>query len=377
MLFPKIRRAVWIICIGISAMAIAQDIPTIRVTVDLVNVIATVRDRSGRLINNLSKEDFILEEDGKPQEITNFSRQTDTPLTIGLLIDTSGSQRNMIPDEQMASLQFLNQVMRPNKDGAFVIKFDSQPILLQDLTNSPQILQNALAMLGGGMMGGGMMGGGMMGGGMMGGGMMGGRGMMGGGGMGGGAGTVLFDAVFLASDQIMQRLEGRKTIILISDGVDMGSKVPGEIAAEAAHRGDTIIYSIRYYDSSTYGNRGGGGILGSLLSGGSPEEVRGRNTLTALAQDTGGRMFEVGMNLNLMDIFNLINEELRNQYSIGYQPAKPPAPVIKSTIGSGIGGATGASGSTGTKNSGGFHRIRLGTKHPNLEVISRNGYFSK
>jgi VWFA-related protein len=336
MSFPKfgIRRVAWVFCIGISILAFAGQPTTFKVNVNTVNMLATVHTRGGNIVSDLSQDDFILEEDGKPQEIRYFSRQADIPLTLGLLVDMSGSQMRLIADEQIASYQFFSQVLRLNKDRAFLMKFDSQISLLQDTTYSPALLENALNMLSSPM---GQMGMGMG---------MGGRpGMMG----GGGAGTLLLDAVYLACNNIMQNLEGRKAIIIISDGVDMGSRT-GDASIMAANLAETIIYSICYADPSAYGggNRRGG-LLSSVL--GNDESSRGRNTLQTLSVATGGRMFEAGIGMSLADVYYLIQEELRNQYNIGYQPIKQP--------------------------NGEYRGLRLRTKDSNLDVMSRTGYYAR
>jgi VWFA-related protein len=340
---------------SIFSFIFAQESPKYKVDVNVVNVLATVRDHKGRIVNDLSKDDFILEEDGKRQEIRYFTRQTDLPLTIGLLIDTSISQIRLLEDERSASYQFLDQVLRPELDQAFVIKFDFEAELLQDLTKSRSSLQKALNALKtplqlrrsengsersvwpsvvfaqnwpGGRQGGGRRGGSY-------------PGRQGGGGQrqAQGGGTVLYDAVFLASDEILRNQEGRKAIILISDGVDHGSKVKEKEATDAAHRADALIYSIRYYDSSAYS--GTFGIEGSI----------GVKTLKALSQETGGRMYEVTKKLALGEIYKQIQEELRSQYSIGYTPSDS-------------GGA-------------GFRRIKLMAKDGKLEVFARTGYYPK
>jgi len=339
--------------ISLSSFVPAQESPpspTYKVDVNVVNVLATVRDHNGHIVTNLTKDDFNLEEEGKQQEIRYFSRQTDLPLTIGLLVDTSMSQLRLIEDERDASYQFLDQVLRPDRDQAFVIKFDFDAELLQDLTKSTDLLQKALnalkaplqlrrsenrpedpvqpglvfAQWPGGMPGG----------------RRGGRrgtypgqqGTQGG-------GTVMYDAVYLASDEILRNEQGRKAIILISDGVDHGSKVKEKEATDAAHRADTLIYSIRYYDSSAYSSPFGG--AGST----------GARALRTLSQETGGRMFEVGKKLTLKAIYDQVQEELRNQYNLGYTPS----------------------------DSGGkeFRHIKLRTKDGKLEVVTRAGYYPR
>jgi VWFA-related protein len=362
----KLLLAAIIIVTGVSVWMPAQEAPTFKVDVNVVNLLAMVRDRNGRIVNDLAKDDFILEEDGRRQDITYFSRQTELPLIIGLLIDTSMSQEKLIGDERRASSQFFDQVLRPDRDKAFLIKFNFEAELLQDLTSSRSLLQNALKALGNlpalmrptsrpddsdwrssslaqGWPGGGtpFPGGGQrrQGGGGRRGGVPGGPGQQ-----RAGFGTVLFDAVYLASDEILQKQEERKAIILISDGVDNGSKVTEKDATEAAHHADTIIYSIRYYDKTAYGGLFGTGI-------GQNEGSRGIKALKALSQETGGRMFDLTKDRSLREVFSEIQEELRNQYSLGYTPSN-------------IGGSA-------------FRRISLRTKNAKLEVVTRAGYYPK
>jgi VWFA-related protein len=352
---PKLKFGILLATIAVwnvlSTPVPAQELPKYKVDVNVVNVLATVRDQKGRLVSNLSKDDFILEEDGKRQEIQYFSRQTDLPLTIGLLIDTSISQRSLIEEERSASFQFLDQVLHPDRDQAFVIKFDFDSELLQDLTASHDLLRNALNALtipdevrrpgnrsrGSGWPGG-IPGGERRGGGRRGGTYPGGQRRMEGG------GTVLYDAVFLASDEILKNQEGRKAMVLISDGVDHGSKVELKEATDAAHHADTLIYCIRYYDSSVYSGPFGGRM-------GRDEGSMGKKTLKMLSQETGGQMFEVKKKLSLKEIYEGIQEELRNQYNIGYIPSD-------------LGGT-------------GFRRIKLRTKDDKLEVITRAGYYPR
>ena len=125
----------------------SQQPPTISVNVKVVNVLATVRNKQGEIVRNLTKDDFTLEEDDRPQTIGYFARETDLPLTLGLLVDTSMSQRRVLEQERSASSTFLDQVLRVNKDMAFVIHFDREVELLQDLTSSRQKLESALGLL--------------------------------------------------------------------------------------------------------------------------------------------------------------------------------------------------------------------------------------
>jgi VWFA-related protein len=182
--------------------------PTFSSDVKVVNVLATVRDKKGQIVSNLTKDDFKLEQDGHPQIIHYFSKDTDLPLKLGLLVDTSGSQRRLIDQERIASYGFLNDLMRVDKDKAFIIHFDWDIELLQDLTTSHQKLEAALEKLDTPQFN---------------------QASGGGGGSGGGGhrsgGTTLYDAIFLASDELMRKQEGRKALILLTDGVDIGSRV--------------------------------------------------------------------------------------------------------------------------------------------------------
>ncbi len=205
--------------------------------VKVVNVLATVRNKQGEIVKNLTKDDFALEEDGRPQTIRYFSQETDLPLTLGLLVDTSLSQRRVLEQERDASYRFLDHVLREDKDLAFVIHFDREVELLQDLTSSRKKLESTLRLLQTPGQGGQWSGRG--------------RGR-------GGAGTLLYDAVLLASDELMKKQTGRKAHIVLSDGVDHGSKVPLTHAIEAAQRADALVYSILFADTQNYGGGGMG-----------------------------------------------------------------------------------------------------------------------
>ena len=192
-----------------------ETTPSIKVDVDVVNILCSVRNKAGGLVGNLSKDDFTLFEDGKPQTIKYFTRETDLPLTIGLLIDISGSQARLIEDERRAAYQFFSQVLR-KKDMAFLISFGPECELLQDFTNSPRLLQSALEGL---------------------------HVESGVGGLHPGPvptasqirGTVLFDAVYLGATDRLQKEVGRKAMVLITDGVDTASQLkPSEVSAIAS-----------------------------------------------------------------------------------------------------------------------------------------------
>lgn len=340
-----------------------QQKPDISVDVKLVNVLATVRNKKGEIVRNLTKDDFTLEEDGRPQTIQYFSRETDLPLTLGLLVDTSMSQRSVLGQERTASYSFFDHMLREDKDKAFLIHFDHEVELLEDLTSSRQKLESALELIenperdsSGGGYGGGQGGGG-------------GRGHGRGG--GGGGGTLLYDAVYLASNEIMKKQQGRKALIVLTDGVDHGSKESLDTAIESAQRADTLVYSILF--SGEERGSGGGGFGGPRMGGGWPggggggwpgggggrrggggprgETVDGKKVLQRLSHETGAQMYEVSKKESIEEIYARIEEELRHQYSIGYTPDRGNAEA-------------------------GYHKIHLAAKQKDLIVQARDGYYS-
>src|ERR1700694_2786783 len=260
-----------------------QQEPTISVDVKVVNVLATVRDKHGAVVRNLTKDDFVLEEDGRPQTIKYFTQESDLPLTLGLLVDTSLSQRRVLDQERSASYSFLDQMLRETKDTAFVIHFDFEVELLQDLTSSRQKLEAALGLLQTPQFTQASTGG-----------QPGQRRRSGG-------GTLLYDAVYLASNELMKKQQGRKALIILSDGVDTGSKESLESAIESAQRSDTLVYSILFKDDEAYGRSGGfgfpgGGGMGRRGRGQPrfPQESRpdGKKVLERISKETGARLFE-------------------------------------------------------------------------------------
>jgi VWFA-related protein len=230
-----------------------------------VNVLATVRNSKGEIVRDLTKDDFSIEEDGLAQTIRYFSRETDLPLTLGLLVDVSASQRRVLGEERHASTAFLDQVLREDRDQAFLIQFEREVELLKDLTSSRKALESAVNSLdapelqraGGGSGGGRSSGGGYPGRGGGGGGYPGGR--RGGAGRGG---TSLYDAVFLASNDVLQKQSGRKAVIVLSDGVDNASKTSLTEAVESAQRADILVYSILFADEQQQGMGGFGPGMG-------------------------------------------------------------------------------------------------------------------
>lgn len=272
-----------------SQKPIDDSMPSIKVEVNVVNVLASVRDKKGTLMPHLEKQDFTILEDGKPQTIKYFTRETDLPLTIGMLVDTSGSQVNLIGIEKNAASQFFSQVLG-KKDEAFLLMFGEESELLQDYTNSIRLLNEGLNQL---------------------------RLSAPVGGLGPGPvptvgqprGTVLYDAVYLASAEKLRQEVGRKVIVVITDGVDEGSKLPIEEAIEAAQKSDAVIYSILYEDRGFYSGFGRMGFGGG-----------GEAALHKMSDATGGHVFRVDNRHPLDEVFRELQEEMRTQYAIGYTP---------------------------------------------------------
>ena len=281
-----------------------------------------MRNKANGLVGNLEKKDFQIFEDGKEQEIKYFTRETDLPLTIGLLVDTSASQQRLLDIEKRAAYQFFSKVLR-QKDLAFLMQFGAEAELLQDETNSPRLLQEGLNQL---------------------------RLSVPVGGLHPGpvptqqsqAGTILFDAVYLAANEKLKGEVGRKTMVLITDGVDTGSKISKEKAIEAAQKADSIIYSIDYEDPSAYG--GGWGTI--RIGGGA-----GEGDLRRMSTETGGRVYKVDRKYSLDDIFRELQDEMRSQYSIGYSPTNP-------------------------KKDGTFRKIDLRVNNKDYKVQARKGYYA-
>ena len=307
----------------------AQQDTQFSTDVNVVNIYATVRDKQLKIVKSLAADDFVLTEDGRPQTIKYFSQEADLPLSIGLLIDTSLSQRNVLGEEKDASYSFLDQVLRPEKDQTFVIHFDHQTELLQDLTSSRKDLRRALdavhmpddarpQMRQGGQGGGG-----------------GGDYTNGNNGGMRQAGTTLYDAIFLASDEIMSKQKGRKALILLTDGVDEGSKESLYDCIKAAQRSDTLVYSILFSDRDAYGQpilaTLGGMGMGGRRNGGrngpmnGQQRPDGKKILQQISRETGGGFFEVTKKEPIDGIYKTVQEELRNQYSIGYISDQDPS----------------------------------------------------
>ncbi|HET9742340.1 MAG TPA: VWA domain-containing protein [Terriglobales bacterium] len=296
-----------------------EDTPaaTLKVNVDVVNLLFNTKDKGGKLVPDLKKEDFLVTEDGKPQTIKFFQADSNLPLTLGILLDTSYSQERVLPTEKEVGAEFLQQILR-KQDEAFLISFDVNVDLLQDYTNSGRDIRagmDAAKINGGGVVGGIP-------------------------GVGEGPvpishpkGTLLYDAVYLAAHDKLRSEVGRKALILLTDGEDVGSQLKLQDALEAAQKSDTIIYVLLISD------RG-------FLSSGS-----GEGLMRKLADSTGGRVIDVGSNQEkLKKAFDQISEELRSQYSIGYTP-------------------------TNDKHDGSFRHVEIKSKE-GYKIQARKGYYA-
>ncbi len=298
----------------------AQEIPapgtTLKVTSSVVNVYAVARGKNGRLIPDLTKDDFQIEEDQQPQVIKYFSKATDTPLTMGILVDTSPSQGQVLEIEKREAESFLEQVMRP-KDLAFIMHFDVDVELLQDFTADLHLLNKGIEeseINGGGVRT---------------------RGTFPSGDSGGA--THLYDAVYLSAHELLNNEVGRKVLILLTDGEDQGSKVKLEKALEAAQKSDVIIYSIDISDEAFYRHAGFG--------------FNGDSVLRKLSEETGGRVIQVKNESDTSAAFQHIANELRTQYLLGYT-------------------------STNTKLDGTFRKITVKVPTRDAKVNARRGYYA-
>jgi len=266
------------------------DVQTLKVNVNLVNVYFSVRDKSG-YITNLHKDDCSIYEDKGLQKTKNFTQEKNLPLTIGILLDTSGSQQNVLPLEQTSGAEFLKDVLTP-KDEAFLISFDINVNLLADYTNSPREIKRSIdsAVINTGAGTGSITG------------------------NGNPRGTLLFDAVYLAAHDKLRQEAGRKILVLLTDGGDQGSQETLKTATEAAQKANTIVYVILIADRGFYG---GGGFGINLADTGARDMER-------LASETGGRVINVGNNgKKLEEAFQQIQDELRTQYLASYTPTNP------------------------------------------------------
>lgn len=290
---------------------------TLKVSTEVVSVYAIVKDKKGRLIPSLNREDFDLLEEKAPQQIRYFSRETDTPLTLGMMVDTSPSQGRVLEIEKQEAKNFIRQVLRP-KDMAFVLHFDIEVELLRDFTSDVGLLSRAID-----------------------------EPVINGGGQGPTPGTFptsgstgathLYDAVYLASSDLLKKEIGRKVLILLSDGEDQGSKLKLIDAIEAAQKADVIIYSVDIADRAFYGSRGVG--------------FSGDSVLKKLSEETGGRVIQVRRAKDTGAAFREIADELRTQYLLGYTPSN-------------------------AKHDGTYRKIQVRAHAGDYKVLARRGYYA-
>jgi VWFA-related protein len=299
-----------------------QSVSTLKVNVNVVQLFFNVKDKKGGLIPSLTKNNFEVLEDSKPQTIKYFTAESDLPLTLGILIDSSGSQQRVLEMEKEVGANFLSEILRP-KDLAFVISFDVDSNLLQDFTNSTRRLREALntARINAppsscsGLPG------------------------AGGGPLPCGSnpkGTVLYDTVYVAAhDQLAQQV-GRKAMILLTDGEDQGSQLKINDAIEAAQKADSICYVLLIADRGFYGFGG----------------YSGDREMKKLASETGGRVIDVGNKSDkLKEAFDQIAHELRSQYNVGYTP-------------------------TNTALDGTFRKVEIHTTDKDYKIQARSGYYA-
>jgi VWFA-related protein len=301
---PISRRA---LLLGGGFRLFAQD-AKFSADVNVVTLLATVHDRDGRVVKDLERGDFVLDDEGKRQNIAYFMRESGLPLTIGLLVDTSRSQRGVLAAEKRASYKFLEQVLREDKDRAFVARFDIDVEVVQGFTSSRDRLRAALDGLR----------------------------------IPGRIATLLFEAVRKISEEEMRKEAGRKAYIILSDGASYRDPVSISTAIEFAQRADVIIYSILFSSENLHP------IRGKI----SPMARRGQRAMKRLADETGGGYFEVTAQRPIEKIYAEIEDDLRNQYSIGYTPAK-------------------------AGKSGEYRKIKLTTRNKKLTVRTRDGYYAK
>ena len=286
--------------------------PVIKAEVNLVNVFATVRDKNKRIVTDLKEEDFKVFEDGHEEKISFFSKDMQLPITLGLLLDTSGSEERMLSSIQDAGARFLHRVLKKGDEG-MIISFDTDVDLLADFTDDRTILDRAINKARINTPGGGYMGGN--------------PGPVPG---AGSVGTALYDAVYLACSEKLNGEAGRKAIVIVTDAQDEGSRVKLEEAIESAQRTDTVIHILLVADPRFGGNT---------------------SVAHKMTEETGGRLIIVNNEKRLEEAFDQISEELRSQYTLGYYPSN-------------------------TAKDGKFRKIHVDMANHDLKVLARKGYYA-
>jgi VWFA-related protein len=302
-IFILLLVLIQVVSAGAQAVPAARndnDDQTLSVNVDLVDVRFTVADKKGKLITKLKKEDFKIFEDQRQQVITTFTSETDLPLTIALLVDTSGSIRDKLRFEQEAAIEFFHSTLRTGKDKALVISFDSGVDLVQDFTDDANKLSDAVRKIRAG------------------------------------GGTSLYDALYLAVNQKLAKEDGRRVLILISDGADNSSRVSMTETMEIAQKHNVAVYGISTNSAAYFGGE---------------DQERGDKTLKKFSEETGGRAFFPFKIQDLAASFQDISEELRSQYTIAYHPSNL---LLDGT----------------------FRRIRIDVANKQFKAKARNGYYA-
>jgi VWFA-related protein len=289
-----------------------QQGPVIRTQVNLVNLFVTVRDKSKRIVTDLKKEDFKVLEDSQPQEIAFFSKEVTLPITLAILLDTSGSEQYMLASIQDAGGRFIDRVLRKG-DEALVMSFDSDVDLLSDFTDDRGQLDRAIRKARINVPSAGSIGNNP--------GPVGSRQI---------TGTALYDAIYLACNEKLNTEAGRKAIVIVTDAQDEGSKIRLEEAIEAAQRTDTVVHILLVADPHFGGN---GGVAHKITD------------------ETGGRTISVNSEKHLAEAFDQISEELRSQYTLGYYP-------------------------TNSTRDGKFRKIKVDMSNHDLKVLARKGYYA-
>jgi len=290
-----------------------QQGPVIRTQVNLVNLFVTVRDKSKRIVTDLKQDDFKIQEDNQPQQIAFFSKEVTLPITLALLLDTSGSEQYMLPGIQDAGSRFIDRVLRKG-DETLVMSFDSDVDLLSAFTDDRGQIDRAIRKARINVPSGGSIGNNP--------GPIGSRQV---------TGTALYDAIYLACNEKLNTEAGRKAIVIVTDAQDEGSKVRLEEAIEAAQRTDTVVHILLVADSHFGGGNGG--------------------VARKLSDETGGRTIVVNSEKHLAEAFDQISEELRSQYTLGYYPSN-------------------------AARDGKFRKIKVDMSNHDLKVLARKGYYA-
>jgi Ca-activated chloride channel homolog len=295
-----------------------EPLQTLKLSTRIVGVSAVVLDNRGEPVKGLSKEDFILKQDGKEEEIRYFSQDSDLPLTLVLMVDTSGSQKMFIQDETDASAKFFRAMLTRQSDRASLVQFDYNVLQLQQMTNQLVALENSLGFL-----------------------SMPHPAPGGASAPRGGGGTLLYDAIIAAAQVELGKERGRRAMVILTDGDDHGSRYNLDQAIAAAQRADVVVYSV-YYSADAFMN----GMQHSPAS----NRVSGREVLNDISNATGGHVFTVNQKTPLDLIFMQIADDMRLQYQIGYTPpdAEP----------------------------GSYHKIELKPKAKHLTIQSRVGFYT-